>query len=173
MESPHLLKGTRPPPTACLLTNGPSRRCLNCKQSGFKAVTIRETSVCSTPTQTLSSHVLAWFSRQLCYWKMCDVGSPGAGNLTFAQRSGCTDLTLHLPNSTWKALHSTQKTKQRCGQTWGAGVGGWGRLLNSPWNSPDHSTGGGSLSLLQGIFPTQEANQGLLHCRQILYQLSY
>ena len=31
----------------------------------------------------------------------------------------------------------------------------------------------GSLSLLQGIFPTQEWNQGLLHCRQILYQLSY
>ena len=31
----------------------------------------------------------------------------------------------------------------------------------------------GSLSLLQEIFPTQESNQGLLHCRQILYQLSY
>ena len=30
-----------------------------------------------------------------------------------------------------------------------------------------------SLSLLQGIFPTQELNWGLLHCRQILYQLSY
>ena len=34
-------------------------------------------------------------------------------------------------------------------------------------------TGLGSLSLLQGIFPTQELNQGLLYCRQILYQLSY
>ena len=33
--------------------------------------------------------------------------------------------------------------------------------------------GGGSLSLLQQIFPTQELNQGYLHCRQILYQLSY
>ena len=30
-----------------------------------------------------------------------------------------------------------------------------------------------SLSLLQGIFPTQGSNPGLLHCRQILYQLSY
>ena len=27
--------------------------------------------------------------------------------------------------------------------------------------------------LLQGIFPAQESNQDLLHCRQILYQLSY
>ena len=31
----------------------------------------------------------------------------------------------------------------------------------------------GSLSLLQRIFPTQESNQGLLHCRQILYQMRY
>ena len=31
----------------------------------------------------------------------------------------------------------------------------------------------GSLSLLQGIFLTQESNRGLLHCRQIPYQLSY
>ena len=31
----------------------------------------------------------------------------------------------------------------------------------------------GSLSFLQQIFLTQELNQGLLHCRWILYQLSY
>ena len=30
----------------------------------------------------------------------------------------------------------------------------------------------GSLSLLQGIFLTQESNWGLLHCRWILYRLS-
>ena len=29
----------------------------------------------------------------------------------------------------------------------------------------------GSLSFLHGIFPTQGSNQGLLHCRWILYQL--
>ena len=34
------------------------------------------------------------------------------------------------------------------------------------------NTGMGSLTLLQMIFPTQELNQGLLHCRQILYQQS-
>ena len=32
------------------------------------------------------------------------------------------------------------------------------------------NTGMGSLSLLQRIFPTQESNPGLLHCRRILYQ---
>ena len=43
----------------------------------------------------------------------------------------------------------------------------------SPWNSPGQNTGVGSLSLLQGIFPTQGLNLGLPHCRGILYQLSH
>ena len=45
--------------------------------------------------------------------------------------------------------------------------------LHSPWNSLGQNTGVGSLSLLQGIFPTQGLNPGLPHCRQILYQLSH
>ena len=89
----------------------------------------------------------------------------------------------------------------------------WPHGLYSPWNSPGQNTGVGSLSLLQGIFPTQrikprspalqadslpaepqgkpkntgvgslflllqifltqELNWDLLHCRWILYQLSY
>ena len=48
--------------------------------------------------------------------------------------------------------------------------------LHSLWNSPGQNTGVGRLSrshsLLQGIFPTQESNPGLLNCRQILYLLS-
>ena len=43
----------------------------------------------------------------------------------------------------------------------------------SHWNSPGQNTGVGSLSLLQGIFPTQGSSPGLLHCRQILHQLSH
>ena len=46
-------------------------------------------------------------------------------------------------------------------------------LLAEPSEKPKN-TGMSSLSLLQGIFLTQELNnQGLLHCRRILYQLSY
>ena len=45
-------------------------------------------------------------------------------------------------------------------------------LPAEPQGKPNN-TGVGSLSLLQQIFPTQESNQGLLHCRRILYQLSY
>ena len=45
--------------------------------------------------------------------------------------------------------------------------------IYSPWNSPGQNTGVDSLSLLQGIFPTQASNPGLPHCRRILYQLSH
>ena len=48
----------------------------------------------------------------------------------------------------------------------------------TPWtrvhgNFPGQNSGVASLSLLQGIFPTQGLNPGLLHCRRILYQLSH
>ena len=51
-------------------------------------------------------------------------------------------------------------------------------LFATPWlyslcNSPGQNTEVGSLSLLQQIFLTQESNRYLLHCRWILYQLSY
>ena len=44
--------------------------------------------------------------------------------------------------------------------------------LYSPWNSLGQKTVVDSLSLLQGIFPTQGSNPGFLHFRWILYQLS-
>ena len=45
--------------------------------------------------------------------------------------------------------------------------------LYSPWNSQGQNTGVGSLFLLQGIFPTQGSNPGLLYYRRNLYQLSH
>ena len=45
-------------------------------------------------------------------------------------------------------------------------------LPAGPQGKPEN-TGVGSLSLLQRHFLTQELKRGLLHCRQILYQLSY
>ena len=46
------------------------------------------------------------------------------------------------------------------------------RLL-CPWGSPDQNTGVDCHALLQRISSTQGLNPGLLHCRQILYCLSY
>ena len=49
----------------------------------------------------------------------------------------------------------------------------WADSLPAEPPRKPRNTGVGSLSLLQWIFLTQESNWGLLHCRQILYQLSY
>ena len=46
------------------------------------------------------------------------------------------------------------------------------RLLRT-WDFPDKNTGVDCHSLLQGSFPTQGSNPGLLRCRQILYQPSH
>ena len=46
------------------------------------------------------------------------------------------------------------------------------RLL-CPWDFPGKNTRVGCHFLLQGIFPTQGWNPGLLHCRQMLYHLSH
>ena len=46
------------------------------------------------------------------------------------------------------------------------------RLLY-PWNYPSKNTGGGCHFILQGIFPTQGSNLGLLDCIQAFYCLSH
>ena len=48
---------------------------------------------------------------------------------------------------------------------------GFSRLLG-PWDCPGKNTGVGCHALLQGIFPTQGLNVGLLHCRRIVDRLS-
>jgi len=65
--------------------------------------------------------------------------------------------------------HSGGKSESRSGVSDSLGSHG----LYSPQNSPGQNTGVGSLSLLHGIFLTQESYWDLLHCRWILYQLSY
>ena len=42
-----------------------------------------------------------------------------------------------------------------------------------PWDSPSKNTGVSCHFLLWGFFLTKGSNLGLLHCRQILYHLSY
>ena len=47
------------------------------------------------------------------------------------------------------------------------------RIAGAEPQGESKNIGVGSLSLLQWIFPTQKSNQSLLHCRQVLCQLSY
>ena len=45
-------------------------------------------------------------------------------------------------------------------------------LPSEPPGEPEN-TGMGCHAFLQGIVPIQDSNQGLLHCRRVLYQLSH
>ena len=72
--------------------------------------------------------------------------------------------------TTWEAQVSIESESESCSVV-SKSLRSHG--LYSPWNSSGQNTGVGSLSFLQGIFPTQGSNPGLSHCRQILYQLSH
>ena len=71
--------------------------------------------------------------------------------------------SLHFSNSVWSEV----RVSQSCPTLWD--------LMDYTVHgiSLGQNTGVGSLSLLQGIFPTEGLNPGLPHCRQILYQLSH
>ena len=71
----------------------------------------------------------------------------------------------------WVAMLSSRGSSQQRDQTRSPTLQ-VDSVLSEPLGKPKN-TGVGSLSLLQGNFLTQELNQGLLHCRRILYQLSY
>ena len=71
----------------------------------------------------------------------------------------------------WVAVPFSRGSSQPRDRTQVSRIAGYS-LLSEPPGKPK-TTGVGILSLLQGIVPSQESNQGLLHCRWILYQLSY
>ena len=73
-------------------------------------------------------------------------------------------------NSDYKKMNTYLKVKVTH-SLWHHGL--WPTGLICPWTSSGQNIGVGSCSFLQGIFPTQGLNLGLLHCRLILYQLSY
>ena len=83
------------------------------------------------------------------------------------------DLTLPLPQT--DALYTEETEAQRSERQSRSVVSNSLQAygLYSPWNSPGQNIGVASLSVLQGIFPTEGLNPVLLHCKPILYQLSH
>ena len=71
----------------------------------------------------------------------------------------------------WVAMPSSRVSSQPRDQTQVSHILQADSSLSEPPGKPKN-TGVGSLLLLQVIFPTQELNWGLLHCRQILYHLN-
>ena len=78
------------------------------------------------------------------------------------------EVVVHIHNGIWVRLKRWMKKWKSL--SW---VSLQPHELYSQWDSPGQNPGVGSLSFLQGIFPTQGWSPGLLHCRQNLYQLSY
>ena len=83
----------------------------------------------------------------------------------------CNSVDCSLPGSSVHGISQARILENESCSVVSDSLGPHGIL--SPWNSPGQNIGLGSLSLLQGIFPTQESNQGLLYCRWILNQLPY
>ena len=69
----------------------------------------------------------------------------------------------------WVAMPSSRGSSQPRDWTQVPGLPHCKESLPSEPPGKPKNTRVGNLSLLQGSFPTQESNQGLLHCRQILY----
>ena len=119
--------------------------------------------------------------------QVCDAHMP-TGSITFSKIHFSWDQILHFSLCIFllPSLHWFRTWPGKRGLIWGAPLDpslycekkvkvpqSYPTLWDPMEKSPDQNMGVGSLSLLQGIFPTQESNPGLPHCRWILYQLSH
>ena len=95
------------------------------------------------------------------YTKHSIIACPGAAFFLFFQLSFTPFPFIEIPEVNWNESHSVVSYSLQP------------HTLDSLWNSPAQNAGVGNLSLLQGIFPTQESNSGFPHCRRIVYQLSH
>ena len=112
------------------------------------------------------SSILAWeIPRDRGAWQLPFVGSeePGSYRSWGRRESDTTEQLTHFFNSSEVLSHVRLCDPMDCSPP-GSSVHG---------ASPGKNTGAGCHALLQGIFQTQGSNPGLLHCRWILYKLSY
>ena len=117
---------------------------------------------CPTPYNAMDSSVHGILQARIWEWVAIPFprGSSGPRDQTHILCVSCTDkwILYHLSHqgSPWVQCvcesHSVVSDSLR---------------LYSPWDSPGQNTGVSSRSLLQGIFPSQGSNPGLLHCRWV------
>ena len=102
-------------------------------------------------------------------------GTSNRGNWSQGRLSNLPETTQLGSNIIWpQKLHSSfsYRNDLYTSESW------WNEneshsVMSDSWDSLGQNTGVGSLSHLQGIFPTQGSSPGLPHCKRILYQLSY
>ena len=108
-------------------------------------------NICLSQLSNWLRFMLTWF---LGVFKICLTILTIQGFFSVHLQSSLCVSRLVMSDSLW--LHEVGPARLLC-----------------PWNSPGKNTGVGCHALLQGTFPTQGSNQGLLHWRQILYYLNY
>ena len=111
----------------------------------------------------LTSMIFSWKSWQ------CKIKAPDTSDHSLM----CTNRAIKMRNHSWEWYIRLLKTDE---VKWKLLSHVW--LFATPWtiqsmefSRPEYWSG--QRSLIQGIFPTHGSNPGLLHCRQILYQLSH
>ena len=137
------------PPTACILlkTNGFFlKTCNKILVNCFDLALRLERSTCVFFWFGFVSSVTQW--TQLCKYT---ISRQVHKRTLLVSQSVCRSV---VSDSLWP--HGLQPTRLLC-----------------PWNSPGKNAGVGCHFFLQGIFPSQGSNPGLLHCRQTLYPLSH
>ena len=121
------------------------------QETGFPGVQIMAFPVQQHHRHCLSENVGSnslWFTLS-CHW---EIGS----NMVDTHIGKVKSVSHAVVSHSLRPRHGLQPTKLLC-----------------PWDFTGKNTGMGSHSLLQGIFPDQGLNSGVLHCRQILYHLSH
>ena len=101
-------------------------------------------------------------------WRLLSISVPVGIHLSFSSLAG------HWKRESLSSPLSKIKSKVSFSHFW-LFVTQWTKptRLLCLWDSPGTNTGVGYYFLLQGIFPTQESNWCLFHCRQIPYCLSH
>ena len=99
----------------------------------------------------------SWGLKNWCFWTV-------VLRKTLESPLDCKEIQHVHPKGKWSRSIVSDSLQPR---------GLWPTRLLHPWDSPGKRAGVACHFLLQGIFPTQGLNPGLLHCRQMLYPLSH
>ena len=154
---------------------------LSCIIPKYKSLSCKHLvpSIClgeKQPWESISESVDMWekYLIKIYFPKCCMKVKATQPCLTLRNPMDCTvHGILQVRILEWVAFPFSKGSFQPRGWTQVSHIAG--RFFTS-WTTreaQEYWAGVGSLSLLQRIFPTQESNWNLLHCRRILYQLSY
>ena len=119
--------------------------------------------ICWSPLYNTASEYFAYFSCVCVVSRVWHFVTPW----TVAHQAPLSMGILQARILEWVVMPSSSGSSQLRDRTQVAHIAGGFFTI---WATKSKNTGVGNCFLLQGNFPTQELNWGLLHCRRILYR---